>query len=118
MKKLLKTLGFAGVVVLAGAASAMAAVNESAICDLVRELGGVFSMLRTLAFVGAAFTIAGWAWGYIKDGKGVDIEDVRKKGTGMLVGFILLFSIGMVLTFFVSATGQEALGCAAEFKNW
>ena len=79
---------------------------------------GVFKILRTLAFVGAAFIIAGWAWGYIKDGKGVDMEDLRKKGTGMLVGFILLFGIGIVLSFFLSSTGLDAIGCREAILSW
>ncbi len=122
MKKLVKTFEFAALAIVAGASAAFAAGEggNQAICDLVQELGGIFEMLRTLAFVGAAFTIAGWAWGYIKDGKGVDLEDVRKKGTGMLVGFILLFSIGLVIQFLLSAAGQDgSFGCVAAFKeNW
>ena len=67
MKNLLKKLGFAGIVVLTGASAAMAApagvggVNNSGLCDLIGQMYGVFQILRTLAFVGAAFIIAGWA---------------------------------------------------------
>ncbi len=119
MKKMLKTLGFAGVVVMAGAASAFAASAQSAICMLVGKLGDVFGLLRSLAFVGAAFTIAGWAWDYIKGGKAVDPDDVRKKGSGMLIGFILLFSIGMILQFFMAAAAPGgSLDCVAEFERW
>ncbi len=119
MNKVLKTLGFAGVAVLAGGASAYAASANQAICDLVAQLGSIFGLLRSLAFVGAAFIIAGWAWGYIKGGKAVDVDDVRNKGTGMLVGFILLFSIGMVLQFFMSAAKPGgALDCAQAFNAW
>lgn len=122
MKNILKKLGFAGVVVLAGAGTALAAqaggVSNSGLCGLIHQMYGVFEILRTLAFVGAAFIIAGWAWGYITAGKGVDIEDLRKKGTGMLVGFILLFGIGIVLQFFfLSAAGQKMLGCP-EILQW
>ncbi len=87
------------------------------LCDLIKEMSGVFKILRTLAFVGAAFIIAGWAWGFIKDAK-VDMDDLRKKGTGMLVGFILLFTIGIVLSFFLSQAGGDLLGCKDEILNW
>lgn len=123
MKNILKKIGFASVVVLSGAVAAVAApaaagVSDNGLCTLISQMYGVFEILRTLAFVGAAFIIAGWAWGYIKDGKGVDMEDLRKKGTGMLVGFILLFGIGIVLQFFfLSAAGQKMLGCP-EILQW
>ena len=123
MKNLLKKIGFAGLVIIAGGAAALAApaaagVSNNGLCMLIRQMYGVFEILRTLAFVGAAFIIAGWAWGYIKDGKGVDMEDLRKKGTGMLVGFILLFVIGIVLSFFLSSTGLDAIGCKDIILSW
>lgn len=123
MKNLLKKIGFAGVVVLSGAVAAVAApaaagVSNNGLCMLISQMYGVFKILRTLAFVGAAFIIAGWAWGYIKDGKGVEMEDLRKKGTGMLVGFILLFGIGIVLSFFLSSTGLDAIGCKDIILSW
>ncbi len=122
MKNILKKIGFASVVVLSGAAAAVAApaagVSNDGLCVLISQMYGVFKILRTLAFVGAAFIIAGWAWGYIKDGKGVDMEDLRKKGTGMLVGFILLFGIGIVLSFFLSSTGLDAIGCREVILSW
>lgn len=110
MKKVISKLNMAIIAAMV-ATPAMAAPNENALCILIRQMQGVFGMLRSLAFVGAAFVIAGWAWGYIKDGKGVDMDDLRKKGTGMLVGFILLFSLGAMLSFLMSATGQSSLGC-------
>ena len=123
MKNILKKIGFASVVVLSGAAADVAApaaagVSKNGVCVLISQMDGVFKILRTLAFVGAAFIIAGWAWGYIKDGKGVDMEDLRKKGTGMLVGFILLFGIGIVLSFFLSSTGLDAIGCREVILSW
>lgn len=123
MKNLLKKIGFAGFATLAGASVALAApaaggVSNAGLCALIGQMYGVFKILRTLAFVGAAFIIAGWAWGYIKDGKGVDMDDLRKKGTGMLVGFILLFGIGVVLSFFLSSTGLNAIGCDDVILNW
>ena len=124
MKNILKKIGLAGVVVLAAGGAAMAAgaaggvgVNESGLCALIGQMYGVFKILRTLAFVGAAFIIAGWAWGFNSSGK-VVMDDLRKKGTGMLVGFVLLFGIGVVLQFFLSSTGLEIIGCQNVIMNW
>lgn len=124
MKNILKKIGLAGVVVLAAGGAAMAAgaaggvgVNESGLCALIGQMYGVFKILRTLAFVGAAFIIAGWAWGYISSGK-VEMDDLRKKGTGMLVGFVLLFGIGVVLQFFLSSAGLEIIGCQNVIMDW
>lgn len=124
MKNILKKIGLAGVVVLAAGGAAMAAgaaggvgVNESGLCALIGQMYGVFKILRTLAFVGAAFIIAGWAWGYISSGK-VEMDDLRKKGTGMLVGFVLLFGIGMVLQFFLSSAGLELINCQNVIMDW
>mgnify|MGYP001777986568 CR=1 FL=1 len=127
MKSLLKKIGVAGFVMLAGGAAALAdpaaggvaAANADGLCGIINEMYGVFKVLRTLAFVGAAFIIAGWAWGYISAGKGVDMEDLKKKGTGMLVGFVLLFGIGVVLQFFIfSDTGLSAIGCEDVISKW
>lgn len=124
MKKLMKKLGFAGVATIAGTAVAMAAqapagagVNTSGLCALIGQMYGVFQILRTLAFVGAAFIIAGWAWGYISKGE-VKLDDLQKKGTGMLVGFVLLFGIGVVLQFFLSSTGLGMIGCSELITSW
>lgn len=124
MKNILKKIGLAGVVVLAAGGAAMAAgaaggvgVNESGLCALIGQMYGVFKILRTLAFVGAAFIIAGWAWGYISKGE-VKMDDLRNKGTGMLVGFVLLFGIGVVLQFFLSSAGLEIIGCQNVIMNW
>lgn len=124
MKKLMKKLGFAGVATIAGTAVAMAAqapagagVNTSGLCALIGQMYGVFQILRTLAFVGAAFIIAGWAWGYISKGE-VKLDDLQKKGTGMLVGFVLLFGIGVVLQFFLSSTGLGMIGCSDLITSW
>ena len=112
MKKIMNKISFA-VIALAVANPAFAAgVNESAICQLVRDLKGVFTMLQTFAFIGAAFMIAGWAWGYISSGK-AEIKDLKDKGTGLLVGFILLFGVGLLLRFITSASGGAVLGCVS-----
>ncbi len=123
MKKLFQKIGFASLVLFSSSLAAFAATRAggaamgNGFCNLIVRMHDVFVLLRTLAFVGAAFIIAGWAWGMIKDGK-VDQEDLRKKGTGMLVGFILLFAIGVVLSFFLSATGMNAIGCSDVILNW
>lgn len=124
MKKLLKKLGFAGLMVFAGTSMALAAnaggalAESSGLCGLIQQMYGVFKVLRTLAFVGAAFIIAGWAWTYISKGE-VGMEDLKKKGTGMLVGFVLLFGIGIVLQFFVfSKTGLGLAGCENIIMQW
>ena len=123
MKNLLKKIGFAGFATLAGASVALAApaaggVSNDGLCALIGQMYGVFKILRTLAFVGAAFIIAGWAWGYISKPADFKLEDLRTKGTGMLVGFFLLFGIGVVLSFFLSSTGLNAIGCDGVILNW
>lgn len=123
MKKLFQKIGFASLMLFSSSVAAFAATRAggvamgSGFCNLIVRMHDVFSLLRTLAFVGAAFIIAGWAWGMIKEGK-FDQEDLRKKGTGMLVGFVLLFCIGLVLSFFLSATGMNAIGCSDVILNW
>lgn len=116
MKKIMNKANFAIVGLMASMAPAMAANNG--LCNLVKELGGLLGMLRTLAFIGAGFTIAGWAWDYISKGK-VELKDVQTKGIGLLVGFVLLFGVGMVLSFLMSAAAPGgSLNCAAEFQAW
>lgn len=123
MKEILKKVGFAGAVIMAGAsmpalaAAAAGGVSEAGLCGLIQQMYGVFKILRTLAFVGAAFIIAGWAWGYISKGE-VKLDDLQKKGTGMLVGFVLLFGIGVVLQFFMSSTGLGWIGCESIIESW
>jgi len=116
MKKIIMKINLAIIAAMVSA-PAMAATGDNGLCKLIEEMHGVFATLRTLAFVGAAFIIAGWAWGFISSGK-FEIDDLRKKGTGMLVGFILLFVIGIVLTFFMSQGGLSAIGCKEILMNW
>lgn len=115
MKKQMKMVGFAAlsalVVVASASAATSAMVNESGLCKLLDEFKGIFSLLRTLAFVGAGFLIAKWAWGYIEKGQIDAMKEVKEKGVAMLVGFILLFGIGIVLQVLNSATGDKILGC-------
>ena len=115
MKKQMKMVGFAAlsalVVVASASAATSAMVDESGLCKLLDEFKGIFKLLRTLAFVGAGFLIAKWAWGYIEAGKIDAMKEVKEKGVAMLVGFILLFGIGVVLQVLSGATGNKILGC-------
>jgi hypothetical protein len=95
MKKLIFGL-FAVFAAISGAAAATQL--DSNPCILIDSMRGVFTTLRTLAFVGAAFCIAGWAWGFISNGE-AKMDDLKKRGVGLLVGFTLLFGIGIVLQF-------------------
>ena len=104
--KLFKILALAGVAAFLGGASAQAApmMAGSNVCGLINQLGDVFKILRTLAFAGAAFVLAGWAWTFIS--KGYDADDatkldkgIKQKGIGMLIGFGLLFGLGLLMTF-------------------
>lgn len=114
MKKIMKKISFAIVGVMASA-PAFAITNASGLCNLIQELHGVFNILRTLAFVGAAFYIAGWAWDFISKGK-ADPKEIKEKGVGLLVGFLLLFSIGLILSFLLSAAGGSVI--CPNAVNW
>lgn len=105
-----KKIGFAVLAILVGITAANAAgPDTTGVCKLIDSMQGVFKILRTLAFVGAAFTIAGWAWGYISSGA-AKLDDIKGKGIGLLVGFTLLFSIGIVLQFLGPITGCALTG--------
>lgn len=115
MKKIARKINMAIIGVMT-AGPAMAAVNEEGLCELLTDLRGVFNMLRTMAFIGAAFIIANWAWGYISKGE-VKMDDLKNKGAGMLVGFILLFGVGMILSFLMTTSGAKTIGCP-ELLDW
>ena len=116
MKKITNKINFALIALMASAAPAFAA--NDGLCNLVAKLGGLLGTLRTLAFIGAGFSIAGWAYGFISAGK-VDMKDIKEKGIGLLVGFVLLFGIGAVLSFLMSAAGEGgSMGCVRQFQNW
>ena len=94
-----------------------AAGGDNGMCLALQQLHGVFNLLRTMAFIGSAFYIAGWAWGYISKGE-AKMDDIKTKGQGLLVGFSLLFLIGVLLSFIMSATGAQFIGCADVIANW
>lgn len=121
MKKLINSVRFyllgAMMMFASSAARAEGGGANDAICVLLRKLEPLFTTLSILAFVGAGFIIAGWAWGFISAGK-VDMADVKTKGIGMLVGFVLLFAIGAVLQFLLSASSVNGiLGCEDELMS-
>lgn len=117
MKKITNKINFALIAIMASVAPAMAA--NSGLCNLIAQLGGLLKTLRTLAFIGAGFLVAQWAWEFIAKPEDVALDKFKKKGVGMLVGFVMLFSIGAVLSFFISAAAPGgSLECAAAFKSW
>ena len=119
MKKIMNKINFAliGLMVSLPALAVDTGPNE-AICKSLEELHGVFELLRTMAFIGAAFYIAGWAWGYISGGK-AEMSDIKTKGQGLLVGFSLLFMVGVLLSFVMSATGAKVIGgCEKTIIGW
>ena len=128
MKKIMNKVSFAVVGMMASVSAFAANAGKGAItiddgmCGLLKSLHDVFSILRIMAFVGAAFYIANWAWGYISNAgdkdKGGSVEDLKKKGVSLLLGFTLLFVIGIVLSFVMSASGLKVLGCNNILQNW
>lgn len=118
MKKFMSKVNFA-IIGLMVAMPAFAA-DANPMCNLIGRLQDIFKILRTAAFIGAAFYIAGWAWGYIKGGS-VDPDDIKKKGIALIVGFSLLFMIGVVITFVLNMPNMGLLGveCKAQLtKGW
>lgn len=116
----MKKVGFALlsmlVVVPAMAATTAASPDLSqTVCELMAQFGSVFNILRILAFVGAGFTIAGWAYGWISKGEGVKTDDLQKKGIGLLVGFAVLFGLGAIISAFMSMAGEGgSFGCVVD----
>ena len=119
LKKMMVVVLMVLMSVRAWAAKADAAMSDNdGLCDLIREMQGVFGILRTLAFVGAGFMLAKYAWDAISKGKigGKDdiIEGTKAVGIPMLIGIILLCSIGTLLGVLGSVSGAEMLGCVKE----
>ena len=115
MKNYAKILVFAAIVALI-VIPAQALTVDAATCDLINRMQKIFRTLRILAFVGAGFYMADWAWGYISKGE-AKMEDMKKKGTGLLVGFTLLFIIGVVITFVLTVAGDDGKNCVATGWN-
>ncbi len=89
------------------------AVDNKGACDLIDNLKPVIQTLRTLAFIGAAFVLMDWAWGWIQKGD-VKKDDLKDKGIGMFVGFFILFGVGLILQFVGSKAGAEYFGCVVK----
>jgi len=115
MKKIMNKINFALIAVMASVPAF--AAGDNGMCKALQELHGVFNLLRTMAFIGAAFYIAQWAWGYISKGD-VKMDDIKDKGTALIVGFSLLFLVGVILSFVMSASGAKFIGCADIIKTW
>ena len=127
MKKIMNKINFAMIAAMtafpaiaANGGGTAGGVNGKAICTLVVQLAAVFKMLRVFAFVGAAFMIAGWAWGYISGGKigdkGNAMDELKTKGTALIVGFVLLFAIGLIFTFLIEVSNGD-WGLCPELKT-
>lgn len=110
MKKISNYFLMASVFVMAN----VPAFADDGVCDLITGLKPIINTLRTLAFIGAAFVLMNWAWEFIKGGK-AEMGDIEKKGIGMLVGFFLLFAVGIILQFVGSGSGAEFFGCDIAF---
>jgi len=118
MKKIMNKINFALIgIMVAFPALADKAGGAGDMCEALKSLSKVFNLLRTMAFIGAAFYIAGWAWGFISSGK-AEMKDIKEKGQGLLVGFSLLFLVGVLLTFVMSATGAKLFGCEDVIRNF
>ena len=112
-KNILKNIAIAGLlttVVIGAAYAQQLVVNEGAICQLLQSLQGIFRLLRNLTFIGAAFILLGWAWAYIQKGEFKWKDDEKNKWIAMLVGFLLLFGVGAILSFLMTATGANLVG--------
>lgn len=114
MKKIMNKMNFALIAIMTSmpvfAEDADKTLNAQPYCELFTKLHDIFKILQILAFVGAAFYIAGWAWDFISGGK-AEMKTLKEKGTGLLVGFTLLFMIGVLLTFVLSTSGMKIIGC-------
>lgn len=93
--------------------------GNSGICDLIQQLQSGFKTLRTLAFVDAEFILAKYGWKAIATGKiggkGSIADGLKEIGVSMIVGFALLFSIGILLGVF---TSDNNFGCDALTNGW
>ena len=114
MKKIMNKINMAIISVMAVAPAFADETQQltanASMCQLFEKLHGVFNTLRILAFIGAAFYIAGWAWKYISSGEAKP-DDIKKQGIALLVGFGLLFMIGILISFVMSSAGMELIGC-------
>lgn len=111
MKKISNYFLAASVFVMAN----VPAFADDGVCKLIDGLKPVINTLRTLAFIGAAFLLMDWAWGFMKDPDKATKDDMKNKGVAMLVGFFLLFAVGLMLQFVGSNSGSEFFDCDIKF---
>ena len=101
------------------AATGIPGTDVSGLCALIRQLQSVFKTLRILAFIGAGFILAKYGWEAISSGKLAGSENVvdglKKIGIPMIIGFALLFSIGILLGYL---SNGDNFGCPALTTGW
>lgn len=107
------------IVLLFTVSPAFAASANAGLCELIARMQDVFKILRVLAFVGAGFILAKYGWDAITSGKigGKEniAEGIKSIGVPMIVGFALLFSIGILLGFL---SNGENFGCPNLTTGW
>ena len=100
-------------------AASIAGSNTAGLCALIAQLQGVFKTLRILAFIGAGFILAKYGWEAISSGKlaGSDnvVDGLKKIGIPMIIGFTLLFSIGILLGYL---SNGDNFGCPTLTTGW
>ena len=101
------------------AATGIPGTDVSGLCALITQLQSVFKTLRILAFIGAGFILAKYGWEAISSGKLAGSENVvdglKKIGIPMIIGFALLFSIGILLGYL---SNGDNFGCPALTTGW
>ena len=122
MRRTLKVFVFVLSIVITNVGVALAedgletGYDYSNICGLIKELSVLLTVLKVLAFAGAAFVLAAWAWDWITKGGSGDInllEDAKKRGIAMFVGFTLLMLVASIIQFLPGFAG-----CKNEFSNF
>ena len=100
-------------------AASIAGSNTAGLCALITQLQGVFKTLRILAFIGAGFILAKYGWKAISTGKLANessvIDGIKKVGIPMIIGFTLLFSIGILLGYL---SNGDNFGCPNLTTGW
>jgi len=114
--KIMKRINFAVLGIMMPVFAFADVAVDSEMCDLVKSLQNVFKTLRIIAFIGAAFLIMRWGWEYLSKGAEIDLSDVKKKGTALVVGFSLLLLVGIIASALTSASGLKFVGCDDMFK--
>ena len=114
MKKVMNKINFALIGLMASVPAFAAPGAGNDMCNALKSLSGVFNLLRTMAFIGAAFVLMDIAWTWIKKPEDVDKGKIKDIGVGLIAGFFLLFGVGFVLQFVGSKAGAEYFGCVVK----